>query len=77
MQPSESVTENHKPSKCRAVEPSPNRHIDNTIPAPEALGSLQKRGRRDYKSQRNRKFAVRLRLIKKKKNVSPTVVPNG
>lgn len=47
----------------RACHPSPNWYISNTVPAPKAQGSLQKRGREGYKSQRNRAFVVRWCLL--------------
>ena len=46
--------------KNRFVEPSPNEYIYSTTPGPKFQETVQKRLGRDCKSQKMRKFALRL-----------------
>lgn len=55
MQQTETTVENHKQPKCRLVDSS----LQNNS-APKAQGTLWKKGQKEWKSQRVRKFAVRL-----------------
>lgn len=62
LQQKEAITQNHSQTECRIIEPSSIGHIYNTTPKskPPPQGTLNKRGEKDYKSQRNGKFAVKL-----------------
>lgn len=62
LQQPETTAEN-SPSKGRVMEPSPNCCFYSRVLLPKRQESLHKRGRKDRKSQRNREFAVRSRLL--------------
>lgn len=66
---------NHNCSKCRAVELHPNCHIYNTAPEAEFQGSLQKTGKKDYKSQRIGEIACLRNVRETTLEVSPIWLP--
>lgn len=56
----ETITQNHNQSKYKAKEPSLNRYVYNTAPSPKSLGSLLKKGQKDFKTWKIRGLAMRL-----------------
>jgi hypothetical protein len=54
------LQKNTAKSKCRVVDPSPNKYIYKTIPVRKTQGTLEKGEQKDCESQRIREFAVRL-----------------
>lgn len=72
------IRDNHN-QKYRVVEPSPRRQsTPHTMSIPKALDILQKMGQKDFKSQRNMEFAVKLfpDVRSYTHRVSPTQLPN-
>lgn len=59
----ETITQNHNQSKYKAKEPSLNRYVYNTAPSPKSLGSLLKKGQKDFKTWKIRGFAMRQCLL--------------
>lgn len=45
------ITENHNQTKCRIVDPSPNKCNYNTTPAPKAQGIIVEEEERFYESE--------------------------